>query len=371
MKSLAKIAILATGDELVFGEILNTNGQKIAQTLMEEGFLIGMHMVVSDAEDDIVSAINYLKKNHQVIITIGGLGPTSDDRTRFALANSLKKKLIFDETSWAWICERLSRYKMVANPSNQQQAYFPEGAQILHNANGTANGCAIQSNDVYYYMLPGPPQECLPIFKEQVLPDIKKYVVTAKLYHARWRLFGVAESEIAAKLDKLTAHFVCETGYRWHYPYIDFKIKTSASEQLPEIIACVDDAVKPYVICPADLTASEKFFHDIENSQCPIHIEDHATKGFIQSQFSTPHLLNKILFSPLSHAKTDTLHVKISGLEAFWTSNEIFGLTEVEIVVTHNGKTSNFQREFPFRNRSVLLYVYEWLCWILTSALAK
>src|SRR4051794_34592502 len=91
-----KFALLATGNELTSGDILNTNGQFIAKTLTEQGFTIGDHVICSDQESDIVTCINFLLSHHDVLIITGGLGPTSDDRTRNALSTAIKKPFVFN-----------------------------------------------------------------------------------------------------------------------------------------------------------------------------------------------------------------------------------------------------------------------------------
>src|SRR5262249_55359345 len=120
-----KIAILATGDELTTGDILNTNGQIIAQTLKDHGFLMGMHVIASDDENEITEAINFLLHDHPILITIGGLGPTSDDRTRFALSRAINQPLVFNEASWNHITSRLTSLHLHVHEANKQQALFP------------------------------------------------------------------------------------------------------------------------------------------------------------------------------------------------------------------------------------------------------
>ncbi|MFN7097499.1 MAG: molybdopterin-binding protein, partial [Gammaproteobacteria bacterium] len=100
-----RIGLLATGTELITGDILNTNGQQIAQTLTEQDYLVGLHVLASDEQQEIAAALSYLLTQHQIVIITGGLGPTSDDRTRFALAEVIKQTLVPDEPSWQYIVD--------------------------------------------------------------------------------------------------------------------------------------------------------------------------------------------------------------------------------------------------------------------------
>src|ERR1043166_1413261 len=96
-KNLKKIALLATGNEIINGDTINTNSAYFAQHFIKANIQPGLHLTVSDDENELTECILYLLSHHQALITIGGLGPTSDDRTRFALAQALHQELVFDQ----------------------------------------------------------------------------------------------------------------------------------------------------------------------------------------------------------------------------------------------------------------------------------
>ena len=194
--STNKIALLATGDEISHGDILNTNSQEIAQRLFNQGMQIGTHITTPDQISEIETAIHFLLKDHRGLIITGGLGPTSDDLTRYALSNATQRKLIFDEQTWDTITTRLKRFGYDKFPeSNRQQALFPEGATIIPNPNGTAAGCFLKLNNQYIFMLPGPPVECLPMVD---------HVVVQTLIQAHFPEDSPHFIRIKAKLNKLT-----------------------------------------------------------------------------------------------------------------------------------------------------------------------
>lgn len=373
--TIKKIALLATGDELIDGDILNTNGQKIAQTLKDNGFAMGMHVIVSDAEQDMVAAIEFLLKNHDIVITIGGLGPTSDDRTRFAYSQALGKPLIFDESSWQHIVERLQRYKLDVHTSNRQQALFPEGATILPNENGTANGCYIlTSNAKAIFMLPGPPHECIPMFQHYVLPTLLQQQQGPLYYHAKWRLFGAAEGEIGAILDDLLSSFSVTTGYRWDYPYLEFKIRTEDQNILPEMASLIEKAVKPFLIATAEKTAGEILKEKIPSYRGMIMINDHATGGLLQHTLlnhnTRPHL-QFVHKKPKNIANLSNLtYIEISGMEEFWQNQKnLQDNTNVEILFQTQEKNYHFKSTIPFRNPRVTSYAVELICYQITKYL--
>lgn len=244
------IGLLATGNELTEGDILNTNTHEIAHVLTENGLPVGFHMTVSDQETDIRDALKFLLKHHRIVIITGGLGPTSDDRTRFALCKAVGKELKFDEGTWQYICKRtLERFGHEPHPSNRQQALFPTEAQIIPNPNGSAAGCYILHKNKLIFMLPGPPKECLPMFSDVVLPML---LIQKKLKHEKlklsWNIQGVSESEIAALIDDAVKAYPVITGYRANHPFIEIKIYTVKHDNYDEMLEIVEKIIAPYKI---------------------------------------------------------------------------------------------------------------------------
>src|SRR5688572_4831260 len=103
MEKNQRVGFVATGDELVNGDILNTNSQYCCQRLIEHSIIPGQQLVVGDHREEIQRAIRYLWPTHSAIITIGGLGPTADDVTRYGLADALDLPLQFYPPAWHWI----------------------------------------------------------------------------------------------------------------------------------------------------------------------------------------------------------------------------------------------------------------------------
>lgn len=247
--SMVRIGLLATGNEITEGDILNTDGQVIAQALAKLGYTLGLHVVAPDDDNDIQQALRFLLQTHDVVIMTGGLGPTSDDRTRYALSAVTGQELQFDEASWEQICVRVQqRLGREPHPANRQQALFPRGAQVIPNKNGTAAGCWLQHESKTIYMLPGPPLECIPMFEETVLPHLlAQYLHSAKT-KLTWQLKGAVESEIAALIDEAVQGFPVQTGYRAHSPFLEIKIYMPAGAQLDAMLAAVEKIVAPFLV---------------------------------------------------------------------------------------------------------------------------
>ena len=127
------IALLATGNEIVEGDILNTNCQELAHSLHSEGLAPSMHMACSDSEEDILDCLQFLAARPDVMIITGGLGPTSDDRTRFALSRFLGLPLLVFSSALEHLQKILRHSALAMTSSNKQQALFPKSAILLPN----------------------------------------------------------------------------------------------------------------------------------------------------------------------------------------------------------------------------------------------
>lgn len=265
MSAPKKVSFLATGNEIIEGDTQDTNGRYFAQTLHEAGASIFQHVIASDALDELVTALRYLLEHSDAVITCGGLGPTSDDLTRFALAQVMGKDLIFDESTWHNIEARMKQFQLKAVPSNRQQALFPEGADIYPNENGSANACYVAWQGKHIFMLPGPPKECRPIFNAHVISKLDSLSFFDKKQTFRWLTMGVSESEISEQVDAIAKKDGFDTGFRWSYPYLE--IKVMALNQTPDmdVIAQVDALLAPNLVSTDRQTAETILEHLLEN----------------------------------------------------------------------------------------------------------
>ncbi len=192
--------IIAVGTELLLGDILNTNARFLSQELSSLGINVYYQQVVGDNPKRLKAVIGEAISRSDVVIMSGGLGPTDDDLTKEITAEYFGLPLYFDEGVMAEMNEYLKGRPMVK--SNEKQAYIPEGAKIIHNNYGTAPGIIIEKDEKIAILLPGPPRELEPLFKEQVRDYLKEksgFVMKSLVV----RLFGSGESALAEKIRDL------------------------------------------------------------------------------------------------------------------------------------------------------------------------
>ncbi|MCP4473585.1 MAG: competence/damage-inducible protein A [Gammaproteobacteria bacterium] len=243
-----QVALLATGNEIVSGEIHNSNGQNIAQMLSAEAISAGLHLSCCDDIALLEKALAFLWQHHEAVITIGGLGPTSDDLTREAIAKTLQLPLRFDEENWQHIVARFKKVDVPLTDNNRQQAYFPEGANIIVNPNGSASACEIFHKQRWLFMLPGPPRECLPIFQQHVLPRLLQEDFSRPRQRKRWVVKGISESYLAEKIDAPLAHQDASIAYCCHSPYIDLTFETENEALFAEIVPAIEEIIRDYQV---------------------------------------------------------------------------------------------------------------------------
>ncbi|PWY54131.1 competence protein [Legionella qingyii] len=354
------VAILATGDEIIHGDTLNTNGRDIAHALSSEGLSLGLHLSCSDKKVDIVNCLQFLTKKHDIIIIIGGLGPTTDDLTRFALSQFTGEALVQHSEALEHVINRLRDAKLTLNAGNLQQCLFPEQALLLPNPVGSALGCHYQWNNKNFFLLPGPPRECLPMFNNYIMPILQQTTHSQKQI-LKWRIFGLAESEIAQKLEDALQNIDCQTGYRWESPYIEFKVRCT-SNLVHKIKAIVDPILEPHIISSVEKKASETLRELIASINEPITIIDEATGGLLQLLLTKPHIYHLLHFSSVHKNK---LYFHISGLAEYWQQQPTNGTTQLIIDYSNHSQKGRETHNIPYRKTSVVEHAAEWLCFRL------
>ena len=189
--------ILAVGTELLLGNTVNTDASGLSEMLAGLGINVFWHSVVGDNPGRLKDAVAVAKSRADLIITTGGLGPTYDDLTKNVLAECFGKAMVYHEDQAARIREWFTKSGRTYTGNNMQQAYLPEGCTVFENDWGTAPGCAFSADGVRVIMLPGPPHECLPMFRHCAVPYLKG-LSAETLVSRQIRVFGMGESAVEA-----------------------------------------------------------------------------------------------------------------------------------------------------------------------------
>ena len=246
MERKALIAeILCTGEELLLGDIVNTNAAFLSAQLTALGLRVYHHSVVGDDPKRLGDCVAEGLSRSDIVIISGGLGPTKDDLTKETVGALFGRKMQMHNESLEAIKEYFARTGRVMSKNNEKQAMMPEGAIVLPNRFGTAPALALENDEgKSVIMLPGPPSELVPLFFEQVVPYVKSKcsrAIVSKNIH----FFGIGESALAEKLDgflidtpELCAATYCKEGE------VRIRITAHADSESDAERACEDYAQK-------------------------------------------------------------------------------------------------------------------------------
>ncbi|MGB9097839.1 nicotinamide mononucleotide deamidase-related protein YfaY [Erwinia sp.] len=232
---MIRVEMLATGDEVLHGQIVDSNAAWLAGVLFENGLPMTSRQTVGDNIDELVNVLTERSKVADVLIVNGGLGPTSDDLSAFAAAKAAGVKLVMHEE---WLAKMEAFFagrgrKMAA--SNRKQAEIPEGAEMLDNPVGTACGFALQLNRCWIFFTPGVPSEYKVMVEQQILPRLKaRFKLPEPPVCLRMTTFGRGESDLAEEIEPLPIPDGIVMGYRASMPIIELKLNGPA-EKLPEM----------------------------------------------------------------------------------------------------------------------------------------
>ncbi|MDG0817836.1 competence/damage-inducible protein A [Bdellovibrio svalbardensis] len=227
-----KATVLGIGTELVDGQIVNKNAAWISEKLKELGLTTALHLVVPDDRKLMTEALDFCASHGDLLFITGGLGPTTDDFTREVVSDWTKRTLKFDEGSWQHIKERLEPRGYVVKDIQRQQCFYPEGATVLKNAEGTANAFFLEANGKKIFVLPGPPREIEAIWHSSIAQWLDKNTTDIDPYITRyWDTIGMGESDVATIVEEALAGIEVEKGYRVHLPYVEVKLSFFKSEE--------------------------------------------------------------------------------------------------------------------------------------------
>ena len=187
--------LIAVGTEILLGDIVNTDAQLISQGLSELGINVFYQTVVGDNPARLERVVREAKDRADIIITTGGLGPTLDDLTKETLATVFGKKMVLHQPSMDRLTDFFKTIGREMTKNNEKQAWLPEGCTVFTNLWGTAPGCAFEADGKHVLMLPGPPRECNPMWKECAMPYLYK-LAGGCIVSCHIRVFGLDESNM-------------------------------------------------------------------------------------------------------------------------------------------------------------------------------
>jgi len=205
-----QIEIINIGDELLIGQVINTNAAWMAEKLNLDGFTVRQFTVVRDDRDHIMKALSDAETRASIVLISGGIGPTGDDITKSTLCEFFRTKLIFNEEAYQDIAKLFTQRGLPVTHLNRKQAELPENCIAVPNKLGTARGMwfekqADDGREVIFISMPGVPFEMKAMMTEEIIPRLKKKYRTQPIYHKTVLTQGIGESFLASRISSWEA----------------------------------------------------------------------------------------------------------------------------------------------------------------------
>lgn len=203
--------IITIGEELLIGQIVNTNASWIAERLNEAGVAVKQVTVVADSEPEILRALNEAFSRSELVLMTGGLGPTRDDVTKLALCRFFNTSLVLNQEVLEDVKMLFNQRNLGLTELNRQQAMVPEAAKVLRNPNGTAPGLWLEKEGKICVAMPGVPYEMKAMVEDFILPELKKQRKDSFIVHRTILTQGIGESflsEIIAEWENNLPPFI-------------------------------------------------------------------------------------------------------------------------------------------------------------------
>jgi len=292
--------ILTIGDEILIGQITNTNSVWIAQQLN----LIGMKVVhmasVSDDEKEILNALQQANGRADFVFITGGLGPTKDDVTKKTFATFFETELVLDENVLVDVSSFFIKRGREVSQINKDQALIPKGCRIVRNMSGTAPGMWMTKSDTHFISMPGVPYEMKEMMLASILPAIKAEFKLAHIYHKTVLTQGIGESNLAELIEKWEDDLAAKNIKLAYLPQpgmVRLRLSTSGSnidhlknaieEEIEKLVPQIQEYIFGYENYGEETPSVEKITSEIlrERKQT-IAVAESCTGGYVSSLFT-------------------------------------------------------------------------------------
>lgn len=320
--------ILATGDEIRSGALVDTNSAYIAEKLEETGIAVQRHICAGDDLKVLEDIFREVGDRADVCVVTGGLGPTTDDITAEAAAAAAGVGLIEDEKALSMIAAFFKARNREMTASNRKQALVPRGSKTLYNPVGTAPGFRLKIKQCTFFFMPGVPPEMVRMLSAEVLPDIEK-IMGAHRTNCLVRnisTFGLTESAVGEKVAAVTDRFPgLRLGLRAKFPEIHVKFYLNGKD-LPQMQATLDAAtewvkerVGKYVLSTEGEAMPRVVGKLLQERGATLAVAESCTGGRIANWLTdVPGSSDYFLFAGVSYAnaaKVDILGVSAQTLD--------------------------------------------------------
>ncbi len=293
MSSTIRVETITLGDELLLGIRENTHLTYLGSQLAHHGIEPTANFVIRDKAEDIKLFFSDSWRRSDLVVTTGGLGPTTDDLTRESIAEALGEELVYDEEVERSIRSRFQQLERPMPEINLRQCYRPKNAEVLLNPYGTAPGLFLRKQGKILVMLPGPAREMRPMFEQQVIPRLQSAGVLPEIdCYLQLRAAGIGESALAEKVHPLLSNTPgLVVGYCAHAGLVDLRLSSLDSDLLDDkglqrLGDLCREALGEDFVCFGDRSLAEVIFRELRSLNQTLAVAESCTGGLLSSSFT-------------------------------------------------------------------------------------
>jgi nicotinamide-nucleotide amidase len=281
--------IISIGDELLIGQVINTNASWIGELLNRNGIRVKQIKAIADDKTAIIQAIDAAFLSADTVLLTGGLGPTKDDITKHTLCEYFDTKLVFNEDAFLRIQALFRLRNYAVSPVHRAQADLPENCLALSNINGTASGMWFEKNGKVLVSMPGVPFEMKPMMEKEVIPRLLNKFDTSVIIHKTIVTQGVGESFLAKKIeeweDNLPANI--KLAYLPQPGIVRLRLsafgddKKKCEQVIADLVLKLADLIGEYIFAYEDILLEEAVGKSLKEKNKTISTAESCTGGYI------------------------------------------------------------------------------------------
>jgi nicotinamide-nucleotide amidase len=344
--------IITIGDEILIGQIVDTNSAWIAAQLNLIGLRVKQISSVSDEREHILTALGEASRRADVILITGGLGPTKDDITKKTIADYFGVGMVENPETLENVSKIFARFNRPLLDVNRQQALVPANCQVLINRNGTAPGMWFSENGKIYVSMPGVPHEMMYLMEEEVIPKLKSTLKLPAIVHKTILTIGEGESFLARRIadieDALPPHI--KLAYLPKLGQVRLRLSGYGEsegrlrEEVNDYAARIIERVKNVVLAEEDIPAEKAILNYMAERGLTLSLAESCTGGYIAHLLTQHPGSSKVFLGGVvaysNNLKESVLGVKHETLEQF---GAVSGETVTEMV---EGALAHFKSDY-------------------------
>jgi len=286
-------AIIIIGDEILLGQVKDTNSSHIAESLISAGVRVKKILTVGDSKEEIISALKETSGFYDHIFVTGGLGPTKDDITKYAFLEYFGGELVLDEELLAELKSRFTARGWKFHESNISQAEYPDSCEVIPNKRGSAQGMLFSKNSSKYYAMPGVPHEMKGILHEWILPYLKNESTQTYLNYISIGTIGISESGLSDIIEPMRARLgQIEIAYLPGYYGARVRLTAEGTDEsevknrLDIALEILNDKIEKFAYSTRGESLSEVIGQLMREKGLTIAISESCTGGLIQDHLT-------------------------------------------------------------------------------------